>query len=85
MFKSKIEVREFAITQAVEIMGKGTPDKDIVSKAKEIEKYVIGESDLPETSTGSEITDVMSMLSSAIGSLGYNREETANEPDKKKK
>lgn len=49
MFKSKIEVREFAVKQAVELLGKGTPQKDVIQKAKEIEEYIIGESDLPET------------------------------------
>lgn len=48
MFKSKIEVREYAINKAIELMGTGTPQKDVVAKAKEIETYVIGEAELPE-------------------------------------
>ena len=46
--KSKIEIRVFAIEQAVAILGVGTPDKDVVSKAKEIEAYIIGDAVLPE-------------------------------------
>lgn len=48
MLKSKIEVREFSVRIAADIMGSGTPGKDIVSKAKEIEAYVIGDAELPE-------------------------------------
>ena len=48
MFKSKIEVREYAINKAVELMGTGTPTKQVVDKAKDIETYVMGEAELPE-------------------------------------
>ena len=48
MFKSNIEVREYAINKAVELMGTGTPTKQVVEKAKEIETYVKGEAELPE-------------------------------------
>lgn len=47
--KSRIEVRKFAISKAVEIMGAGTPAKNVVSKAQEIESYIIGNAQLPET------------------------------------
>ena len=47
--KSKIEVRKFAVESAIAVMGSGTPDKDVVSKAKEIEAYITGEAVLPET------------------------------------
>lgn len=43
-----MDVREFAVQIAAEIMGSGTPDKNIVAKAKEIEAYVIGDAELPE-------------------------------------
>lgn len=46
--KSKIEVREYAVNKAAEIMGKGTPTDSLIAKAQEIEKYVIGEAILPE-------------------------------------
>lgn len=52
MMKSKIEVREFAISKAVDILGHGTPDKDVVSKAREIEAYIIGDAKLPEVNNG---------------------------------
>lgn len=68
MFKSKIEIREFAIEQAVAILGTGTPQKDIVSKAKEIEAYVLGNAELPETSEEeSFITELIGKLSVALG------------------
>lgn len=46
--KSKIEVRTFAVEKAVAVMGVGSPIKDVVAKAQEIEAYVIGEAELPE-------------------------------------
>ena len=48
MFKSNIEVREYAMNKAVELMGTGTPTKQVVDKAKEIETYIKGEAELPE-------------------------------------
>ena len=42
MFKSRIEIREFAVRQAVELLGTGSPQKDIVAKARDIEAYIIG-------------------------------------------
>ena len=47
--KSKVEVRKFAVEIATQILGKGTTDKDEVGKAKEIEVYVLGDAELPET------------------------------------
>lgn len=46
--KSKIEVRTFAVEKAVAVMGVGSPIKDVVAKAQEIEAYVIGAAELPE-------------------------------------
>jgi hypothetical protein len=46
--KSKIEVREYAVNKAAEIMGKGTPTDSLITKAKEIENYILGEAKLPE-------------------------------------
>ena len=48
MFKSNIEVREYAMNKAIELMGTGTPTKQVVEKAKEIETYIKGEAELPE-------------------------------------
>lgn len=61
--KSKIEVRKFAVESAITIMGQGTPNKDVISKAKEIESYIIGEAVLPET------YDDMSALGGITSSL----------------
>lgn len=55
MFKSKIEVRQFAVEQAVIILGTSTPQKDVVAKAKEIEAYVVGEAELPEVSNAEDM------------------------------
>ena len=54
MFKSRIEIREFAVRQAVELLGTGSPQKDIVAKARDIEAYIIGEADLPEVYNDTE-------------------------------
>lgn len=64
MFKSRIEVREYAMNKAVELMGTGTPSKHVVEKAKEIENYIIGEAELPEFVDESEI------ISTAVETLG---------------
>lgn len=67
--KSKIEIREFAISKAVDIMGTGTPAKDVVSKAREIEQYIIGEADIPEVYNQEEVMSDMFVkgLTSVIG------------------
>lgn len=64
--KSAIEVRKFAVEKAVEIMGAGTADKDVVTKAREIEAYVLGGAILPET------YDESNALSGAIGNILAN-------------
>lgn len=58
---SKIEIRKFAIEQAVAIMGTGTPQKDVIAKASEIEAYVVGEADIPEVSNDTDtVNNIMS-------------------------
>ena len=71
MFRSKIEVREYAMNKAIELMGTGTPTKQVVDKAKEIEKYVIGEAVLPETVDENEVmnTIIETIAGVAIGLL----------------
>lgn len=64
MFRSKIEVREYAINKAIELLGTSNPVKDAVAKAEEIEKYVMGEAELPET------VDENELISTAIETLG---------------
>lgn len=66
MLKSKIEVREYAVTKAAEILGKGTPTDSLIAKAQEIEKYVIGDAILPEVavdSTESLVDGLKSIIS----------------------
>lgn len=60
--KSKIEIRIFAVEQAVKIMGVGTPDKQVVEKAKEIENYVIGNADLPDFDASSPVDKVVESM-----------------------
>ena len=68
--KSKIEVRKFAVEKAVEIMGVGTPDKNIIAKAQEIENYIIGEAELPEVDKSQEaLTGEMSDMLGLIKGL----------------
>ena len=66
--KSKIEVREYAVNKAAEIMGKGTPTDSLIAKAHEIEKYIIGEAMLPEIAA--DITEsLVDGLKSIIGGV----------------
>ena len=61
--KSKIEVRVFAVEKAISVMGIGTPDKDVIAKAKEIEAYVIGEAELPD------VYDEANAYTNVVGNL----------------
>lgn len=45
---SMIEIRKYAISKAVDMLGRGTASKDVISKAKEIEAYIVGDAVLPE-------------------------------------
>lgn len=84
MLKSKIEVREFAVSTAVDILGSGTPDKDVIVKAKEIEAYVIGEAELPETYNELDAAGgLIGGLSGVLNSIHENTESDAK-PAKKK-
>lgn len=70
--KSKIEVRKFAVESAITIMGQGTPNKDVVSKAKEIESYIIGEAVLPETYD--DMNAVGGLASTLFGAISEAKE-----------
>ena len=65
--KSKIEVRVFAVNKAVEVMGAGAIAKDVIVKAQEIEKYVIGEAVLPETYEETSPMELLNGIASAVG------------------
>lgn len=67
VMKSRIEVRVFAVEQAVKIMGAGIPQKDVVAKAQEIEKYIIGDAVLPDVIDESSPMEVLNGIMSAIG------------------
>ena len=68
-----MDVRVFAVQRAAEIMGTGTPDKDVVAKAKEIEAYVIGDAELPEVhdevgAAGGLLQDIFSAIGRGVDS-----------------
>lgn len=52
--KSKLDARHYAIEKAVELMGAGSPSKDVVAKAVEIESYIVGGAELPEVVSDAE-------------------------------
>ena len=66
--KSKIEVRVFAVEQAVKIMGVGVPQKDVVAKAQEIEKYILGDAVLPEVADEASPIDLINGIAAAVNS-----------------
>jgi hypothetical protein len=68
--KSKIEVRVFAVEQAVKIMGAGTPQKDVVAKAQEIEEYITQGIVLPDVPVEASPVDYLDKIASLLGSSG---------------
>ena len=68
--KSKIEVRVFAIEQAVKIMGAGTPQKDVVAKAQEIEEYIVQDVVLHDVAVEASPVDYLDKVASLIGASG---------------
>lgn len=65
---SKIEVREFAVKIAADIMGKGAPVDSLIAKAQEIEKYIIGDAVLPEVAADTT-ESLVDGLKSIIGGV----------------
>ena len=83
MFKSRIEIREFAVRQAVELLGTGSPQKDIV--AKDIEAYIIGEADLPEVYNDTEaINGIMGSAMQMLQGISCSEIPVEDKPAKKK-
>lgn len=68
--KSKIEVRVFAVEQAVKVMGAGTPQKDVVAKAQEIENYIVQGIELPDVAVEASPVDYLNSVASLIGASG---------------
>ena len=62
--KSKLDARHYAIEKAVELMGAGSPSKDVVDKAVEIESYIVGGAELPEVVN--DLENLSSVLSSVL-------------------
>lgn len=65
--KSKLDARHYAIEKAVELMGAGSPSKDVVAKAVEIEAYIVGGAELPEVSN--DTAQLMNMLGDALANV----------------
>ena len=63
--KTRVEIRVFAVEQAVRILGAGTPQRDVVEKAKEIELYITEGIELPDVDTFSPAD----ALTAAVGAL----------------
>lgn len=71
--KSKIEIRKFAVQTAADLLGTGSATKDVVTKAKEIEDYIVGQAEIPETYN--ETSELGEMFSRGIKSItGINNE-----------
>ena len=68
MLKSKMDVRVFAVQRAAEIMGTGTPDKDVVAKAKEIEAYVSGDVHDEVGAAGGLLQEIFSAIGRGVDS-----------------
>lgn len=85
MFKSKIEIREFAVKQAVELLGSGTPTKDVIAKAKEIEEYILGNADLPEVHNEMDaINGIMGNAVQMLQEISVAETPAEEKPSKKK-
>lgn len=68
IMKTKVDIRVFSIEQAVRIMGVGTPQKDVVAKAQEIEEYITKGVELPDVDTDSStdiVNSIVQMLNAA--------------------
>lgn len=52
--------------KAVAVMGVGSPIKDVVAKAQEIEKYIIGEAVLPELADEASPMDLINGIAAAV-------------------
>lgn len=76
--KSKIEVREFAVKIAADIMGKGTPVDSLIAKAQEIEDYIIGEAVLPEVAadTTESLVDGLKSIIGGVNDIAAPMEAT---------
>lgn len=66
---AKIDVRVFAVEIAARILGAGTPDKDVVSKAQQIESYITNGITLPDTAAEVTPSELLKGIASmaAIG------------------
>lgn len=65
--KSKVEIRKFAVQTAADLLGTGSATKDVIAKAKEIEEYIVGQAEIPETY--SETSELGEMFSRGIKSI----------------
>lgn len=65
--RSRVEIRKFAVQTAADLLGTGSATKDVVIKAKEIEDYIVGQAEIPETFN--EASELGEMFSRGIRSI----------------
>lgn len=64
--KTIVDIRTFAVEQAVKVMGPGTANKDIVEKAREIESYIIKDVDMSYSEENFILSDVLNFIENMI-------------------
>lgn len=65
--KTLLEIRKFAVEQAVAVMGAGCPEKDVVAKAKEIETYLVGKAEIPEfIDENEQLTSIIGVIAGLV-------------------
>lgn len=69
--KSLVDVRVFAVENAVKIAGPGSNAAQIVACATEIERYIVGSATLPEVAEG-DLAEIGSVLSSVLAAGAEN-------------
>lgn len=74
--KSKIEVRVFAVNKAVEIMGTGAPAKDVVTKAQEIEQYIMGDAELPDVYAEESPANFLNSIASVVSACAASQDNS---------
>lgn len=81
--KSIVDIRIFAIEQAVAILGAGTADKEIVKKAEEIESYIIKGQDFENQKSDNILAELTDLIIMAISSINQSKEDIDASEEKK--
>lgn len=61
-----MDIRIYAVDKAIAVMGSGSPTKDVVAKAREIEQYIVGDAVLPEVSDEASPMDIVNNLAALV-------------------